>query len=71
MPTTIQDFYEERTYELKNLKTDEDKDQVIINNLLKMIHCLSYDVSINIIDMDFPEKNEAFDDQCRQSVMKN
>ena len=33
MPTVIQDKYEEITNGLRNLKTDIDKDQVIINNL--------------------------------------
>ena len=47
MPTVIQDLHEESTNELRNLKTDEEKDQVIIKNLIKMIPCLSYDVCIN------------------------
>ena len=44
MPTIIQGLYEETANELKNLKTDKDEVQDNINNLLKMIHCLSYDV---------------------------
>ena len=55
MLTVIQDLYEELINELKILKTDKNEDQVIINNLLKMIHCLSYDV-YNNIDMDFLNK---------------
>ena len=39
MPTTIQGLYEETTNELKKLKTDKDEDQVIVNNLSKVIHC--------------------------------
>ena len=35
MPTVIKDLYDQITNELKNLKTDEDKDQVINNNLIK------------------------------------
>ena len=54
MPTIIQDLYEPKTNELGNLKTDKEKDQVILNNLLKTLHSLSYDVYNNfIIDMDF------------------
>ena len=47
MPTTIQDFYEEITNELGNLKIDKDGDQVFVNTLLEMIHCSSYDVYKN------------------------
>ena len=32
MPTITQDLYEEITHELRNLKTDKDIDQVIIDN---------------------------------------
>ena len=32
MPTIIQDFYDEITHELGNLKTDKDNDQVINNH---------------------------------------
>ena len=41
MPTIIQGLYEEKTNELRNLKTSTDEDQVIITNLIKMFHCLS------------------------------
>ena len=37
MSTIIQDFYEEKTNETRNLKTDKLEDQLIINKLLKMI----------------------------------
>ena len=59
MPTIIQNFDEEVTKDLGYLKTDKDKDQDIIDNLLKMIRCLSYDVYINNIDMDFLNKLEV------------
>ena len=53
------------------METDKDEDQVIINNLLKMIHCLSYDVyNENIDDMDFLNKVEVFK-QNRQIVMNS
>ena len=39
MPTIIQGLYAEITHDSRNLKTSKDEDQVIINNLLKMIHC--------------------------------
>ena len=41
MPTIIQDLYEEITNELRNLKTDKNKDQVKINKLIRMNHCIS------------------------------
>ena len=53
MPTIIQNFNEEITNELGNLKPDKDEDQVIINNLLKMILSLFYDVYNKNNDMDF------------------
>ena len=59
MPTIIQGLYEEITKELGNLKTDKDEDQVIVNNLVKMIHCLSYHVYNNNIDIDFLNKVEV------------
>ena len=69
MPTIIQDLHEEITNELRNLETDKDKEQVIINCLLKMIHCLSYDVyNNNNINMHFLGKNEVIE-QYKQSVM--
>ena len=70
MPIIIQGLYEEITNELRILKTSEDEDQVIINNLLKMIHCLSYDVYNNNIDMDFLNKVEVFK-QYRQTVINS
>ena len=68
MPAIIQDIYEEITKELGTLKTDKDKDQVIITNFLKLIPCLSFDVHNNIINMEFVNKVEVIK-QCRQSVM--
>ena len=56
MSTIIQDIYEEITNELRNLKTSKDDDQVIIIILVKMIHCISYGVYNNNIDMDFFKK---------------
>ena len=53
MPTITQRLSEEITNELRNLKTDKDKDQVIINHLLKTIHYLGYDVYNSNIDADF------------------
>ena len=44
MPTIIDALYEEITNESGNLKTDKDEDQVIFDDLLKLIHCLSFDV---------------------------
>ena len=41
MPNIIQNLYEEKIIILKNLKTDKDEDRGIINDLFKMIHCLS------------------------------
>ena len=70
MPTIIEDLYEEITNELRNLKTDKDEDQVIIINLLEMIHCLRYDVYNNNSDMDFLNKVEGIK-QYRQTVMNS
>ena len=70
MATIIQDLYEEITNELRNLKTSKEKDEVIINNLLKMIHCLSYDVYNNNIDMDYLNKVEVIK-QYRQTVINS
>ena len=50
MPTVIQDLYEEITNEIGNLKTDEDKDRVFINNLLRKIQCFSCDVYNNVAE---------------------
>ena len=68
MPTKLRDLYEEITYNLGNLKTSKNEDQVIINNLLKRVHCLSYNVCNINIDMDFLKKFE-FIKQFRQPVL--
>ena len=70
MPNIFHHFYEKTTNELRNLKTDKEEDQVIINNLFKMIHCSRYDVYNNNIDMDFLNKVEVIK-QYRQSVMNS
>ena len=67
---TIQGFYGGITNELGDLKTSNDEDQVIFKNLLKLIHCLSYDVYINDIDMDLFNKVEIIK-QYRQTVMNS
>ena len=59
MPTIIQNSYEEITNELTIMKTDKDKDQDIVDNLFKMIRCLSFDVYNNNIDKDFLKKVEV------------
>ena len=58
MSTIIQDLYEEIIQNLRNLKTNKEQDHAIINNLLKIVRCLSYDVYNNNIDMDFLNKVE-------------
>ena len=70
MPTIIQDFYEEPTNEIGNLKTDRDKDQVIIIKLSKIIHCLIYGVYNKNIDRDFVNKVEVIK-QLKQSRMNS
>ena len=70
MSTIIQDLCEEITHDLRNLKSSKDEDQVVFDILLKMIHCLSYDVYNNNIDMDFLNKVEV-SIQYRQSVINN
>ena len=70
MLTIIQVLYEEITHDLRILETDKDEDQVIIDNLLKRIHCLSYDVYNNNIDMDFLNKVVVIK-QYRQSVINS
>ena len=70
MSTIAQDKYEETTNEFRNLKTIKDEDQVIINNLLKMIHCLGYDVYNSNIDTDFLNKVEV-NKQYRQTAMNS
>ena len=52
------------------MKTDKNKDQVIIIKLIKMIHCLFYDDFKNNIDMAFLNKVEFFK-QYRQSVLNS
>ena len=59
MPTVIQNFREEITSELRNLKTDKDKDRAIINTLLKMIQCSTYDVYNNNVDVVFFKKSRS------------
>ena len=68
MPTMFQELFEELTKELGNLKTDEDKDQVIIDGLLQIIHCSIYDIYNNDIDLDFLNKVEDIK-QYRQPEM--
>ena len=70
MPTIIQDLYEEITNELRNLKTDKNKDQVNINKLIRMNHCLSYDFFIKSTNMDFLNK-VAVIKEYRQSVLNS
>ena len=53
MPTIIQKVYEQKTIELRSLKTERDKGQLFIYGLYKMLSCLSYDVSNKNIDRDF------------------
>ena len=52
------------------METDKDEDQVIVDNLLELIQCLSYDVYNKNIDMDFLNKVEVIK-QYRQSVMNS
>ena len=66
MPTTIQHLYEEIVNQIVNLKTD--KDQLIINNLLKLIRTLSGDVNNNNINVEFVNEIEVIK-QYRQSLM--
>ena len=44
MPYLFQYLYEEIMNDLKNLKTDKEKDQIIIDNLIRMTNSLSCDV---------------------------
>ena len=39
MTIMIQDFYEEKSNELRNFITDKHEDQCITNIVLKMIYC--------------------------------
>ena len=68
MPYLFQSLFEEIMDDLKNFKTDVDKDRVIINNLIRMTNSLRGDVYNNIINMNFLNKVEIIK-QYRQSVM--
>ena len=68
MPCLFQYLFEEIMNDLKNLKTDIDKDRVIIDNLLRMTNSLRCDVYNNNINMIFLNKVEIIK-QYRQSVM--
>ena len=68
MPYLFQYLYEEIMNDLKNLKTDKEKDQIIIDNLIRMTNSLSCDVYNNNINMNFLNKVEVIK-QYRQSVM--
>ena len=70
MPTIKQQLYEEIINHLINLKTDKPKDQYFINNFLKTLRSLSYDVYNNNIILEFLNKIEVTK-QYRQSVMKS
>ena len=70
MPMMIEGLYEELTPDLRNLKTNKDEDRVIINNLIKMNHCLSYIVYNNNITMDFLNEVKVMK-QYRQSVINS
>ena len=54
---------------MRNLKTDKDKDQVNIIYLLRMIHCLSFDV-YDKVDIDVLKKVEVYK-QNRQSEVNS
>ena len=68
MPYLFQYLFEDLMNDLKNLKTDKEKDLVIINNLIRMTNSLSCDVYNNNINMNFLNKVEVTK-QYRQSVM--
>ena len=68
MPSILQVLYKEITNDLKNSKTSKDEHQVIVNNLLKIIHCLIYDIYNNTIGMDLLNKVEVIK-QYRKSVI--
>ena len=53
MPYSFQFLYEERMNDLKNLKTDVDKDRVIVDNLIRMTNSLRGYVYNNNINMNF------------------
>ena len=68
MPYLFQYLYEEIMNDLKNLKTDKEKDQVIVDYLIRMTNSLSCDVYNNNINMNFLNNVEVIK-QYRQSVM--
>ena len=68
MPYFFQYFFEEVMNYLKNLKTDRDKDRVIIDTLIRMTNSLRSDVYNNNINMNFLNEVEIIK-QYRQSVM--
>ena len=70
MPNILQKLYEENINEIGNLKTDKDRNQDFIDNLLKMFRCFSFDVYNNNIHMDVSNKVELLK-QYRQSVMNS
>ena len=53
MPYLIQYLYEDIMNDLKNLKTDKEKNVVIIDKLIRMTNSLSCDVYNNKINMIF------------------
>ena len=56
---------------MKTFESDKDEDQIIIIKILKMIHCLSYDVyNKNIEEMDFLDEVDVIK-QNRQTVMNS
>ena len=63
-------MYEEIINQLINLKTDKPKDQYFINNLLKTLRSLSYDVYNNNNILEFLNKIEVTK-QYRQSVINS
>ena len=68
MPYLFQYLFAEIMNDLKNLKTDIDKDRVIIDNLIRISNSLRCDVYNNNINMNFLNKVEVIK-QYRQSVM--
>ena len=69
MPYLFQYLFEELMNDLKNLKTDRDKDRVIIDTLIRMSNSLRSDVYNNInINMNFLKKVEIIK-KYRQCVM--
>ena len=68
MPYLFQYLFEEIMNDLKNLKTDKDKDRVIIDTLIRMTNSLSRDFYNDNINLNFLNKIEIIK-QYRQSVM--